>query len=75
MMATVMEIYWNLRALMALKRVSVGELAEILEVSRTTASRYKNSDIVPPGLDHEKLTRLCELLQCEPGDLIKTAND
>ncbi|MGL4497717.1 MAG: helix-turn-helix domain-containing protein [Planktothrix sp.] len=75
MTAICMEIYWNLRALMALRRVSVGELAEALGVSRVTASRYKNSDRVPPGVDHDKLLTLCELLGCEPGDLIKTTED
>ncbi|WP_368009550.1 helix-turn-helix domain-containing protein [Laspinema palackyanum] len=75
MVAILMEIQWDLAAIMARKKVSVNELADALDISRTTASRYKNSAIIPGGVDHERLTQICNLLNCTPGELLPTSRD
>lgn len=63
-------IKWNLNRIMAEKRITGRELAEKLGVHQNTISRLRRAEVMPL-LDSEKLSLLCELLNCHPCDLLE----
>ncbi|WP_368013703.1 MULTISPECIES: helix-turn-helix domain-containing protein [Laspinema] len=44
-------------------------------VSRATASKIKNADLMPSNLDHDKLNALCRYLGVTPSDLLEYVPD
>jgi putative transcriptional regulator len=68
-------ITWRLREFMARDKISVGQLAETLQVSRTTASGLKNAETMPSNLDGKKMNAICKLFNCQPGDLLQWLPD
>lgn len=67
-------IEWRLHVVMAERRMSPSELAERMGVNRVSVSRLKNSEKMP-RLHEETLNKLCNILQCQPGDLIRFTPD
>lgn len=63
-------IRWRLNSVMAEKRVTGRWLAERLGVHQNTVSRLRRAEMMPL-LDGDKLGLLCELLECQPCDLLE----
>jgi len=63
-------IEWRLNVLMAERRISGSELAERMGMNRVSVSRLKNS-LTMPRLNEATLDKLCQALDCQPGDLLR----
>ena len=72
----------NLDIMMARRKISLGELAEKIDVSRQTLSKYETIDITPANLSILKtgkakairfstLEAICKELDCQPGDILE----
>lgn len=64
-----MKIVVNLDIEMAKKRMSLNELAEKVGMSTVNLSILKNQKA--KGVRFETLTKICEVLQCTPGELLE----
>lgn len=62
------EIKNNLRVLMAKNKLNIKDVHEATGLSRTTISKLYNEESTQIGL--ETIAKLCELLNCEVGDLL-----
>jgi putative transcriptional regulator len=51
------------------ERMTYAELAKRAHISLATVYRLKSGDATK--LDLKKLNRICKVLECEPGDLLK----
>jgi putative transcriptional regulator len=67
-------IEWRLHVVMAERRMTPSELSEKMGVNRVSVSRLKNSEKMP-RLHEETLNKLCNILECQPGDLIRFTPD
>lgn len=65
-----MTIQWRLAVLMADRGVTPGELAKIAGLARGTVSRHKNMRIMPDQLSKYALSKYCQALNCQPGELL-----
>ncbi len=64
-------IRWKLRVVMADRKMTAKKLSELMGVHRVTVSGWANSDTIPNfGDSNATLDKLCNLLNCTPGDLI-----
>ncbi len=63
-------IKWHLNRVMAEKRLSGRWLADKLGVHPNTIYRLRRTDTMP-NLDGERLSKICYLLGCQPGDLLE----
>ena len=64
-------IDWNLRAVMADRKMTVTKLASLLQVNRATVSGWVKSWSIPDFSDvNDTLIKLCYYLKCTPEDLI-----
>lgn len=55
--------------MMAKRKISSKELAERLDLTESNLSILKNNK--SKGIKWQTLDKLCDILECEPGDLIK----
>ena len=69
-MLEMLMLRWRLREVMARKKMTNRELAQILGVHETSISRLKTSDTMP-RIDGNTLERLCAALTCTPEDLLE----
>ncbi len=69
-MLEMLMLRWRLREVMARRKMTNRELAQILGVHETSISRLKSSDTMP-RIDGNTLERLCEALMCTPEDLLE----
>jgi DNA-binding Xre family transcriptional regulator len=67
-------IHWKLRELMARKKKTNQEVAEMLNKHWTTISRWRTSDEMPK-IDGADLEGLCKALDCQISDLIERIPD
>lgn len=67
-------IRWKLRELMARKKKTNQEVANVLQKHWTTISRWKSTDEMPK-LDGAELDGLCKALQCQLWELIEQVPD
>lgn len=67
-----MEIHSRLSALMGAKRLSIQEVHEKTNLSRTTVSNLYNDKAT--RIDFETIKKLCVLLDCEVGELLHREN-
>ena len=67
-------IEWRLHVVMAERRISPSDLAEKMGLNRVSVSRLKNARSLP-RLSEETLNGLCNVLNCQPGDLIRFQPD
>ncbi|EKT62026.1 helix-turn-helix domain-containing protein [Providencia burhodogranariea] len=64
-----MNIIINLDVLMAERKIKSKDLALQLGITEANLSLLKNGKI--KGIKFSTLEKLCEILKCQPGDLIK----
>lgn len=66
-----MPIKWNLAYVMLDRNVKTGDLAAVTGLHPGTISKLKSQREMPRRLDRETLDRLCQALDCQPGDLLQ----
>lgn len=64
-----MPIKWRLAAVMADREMDYKDVAAATGMHPGTVSKLKNN--LPARLDIETLLKLCEALNCQPGDLLR----
>jgi putative transcriptional regulator len=68
---TTMPIKWRLAAVMADREMDYKQVAELTGMHKVTISKLKNTYEMPPRLDRDTLEKLCRVLNCQPGDLLR----
>ena len=63
------KIVIDLDRLMSEKNISLNELSEKVGITNVNLSRLKNNKV--SAIRFSTLVKLCEVLDCEPGDLIR----
>lgn len=63
----------NIDVMLAKRKMTVGELAEKVGFTMANVSLLKNGKI--KALKISTLDKLCEVLECQPGDLLEYNND
>lgn len=63
------EIIFNIDVMLAKRKMSVTELAERVGITITNISILKNGKA--KAVKVSTLTKLCEALDCQPGDLLE----
>lgn len=66
-----MTIKWRLAAVMADREMDYKQLAEKAGLHPVTVNKLKNTYVAPPRLDSSTLDKLCRVLKCQPGDLLR----
>jgi putative transcriptional regulator len=64
-----MEIVVTLDVMLATRKVRSKELAEFVGITETNLSMLKGGKV--KGVRFETLAKICEFLDCEPGDILK----
>lgn len=64
-----MPIIVRLDRMMADRKVSLNELAENMEMTNVNLSNLKNGKM--KGIRFETLGKICEYLECQPGDILE----
>lgn len=64
-----MAIIVRLDRMMADRKMSLNDLAEQVEMSNVNLSNLKNGKM--KGIRFETLDAICEVLDCQPGDLLE----
>ena len=59
----------NIDVMLAKRKMSVTELSERVGISLTNISLLKNGKV--KGMRFETLDKICEALDCQPGDLLE----
>lgn len=63
----------NLDVMMAKRKISSNELAEIIEITPANLSILKTGKA--KAIRFSTLDKLCEALKCQPGDILEYAED
>ena len=63
----------NIDVMLAKRKMSVGELADKVGFTMANVSLLKNGKI--KALKLSTLNKLCEVLDCQPGDLLEYVED
>ena len=63
----------NLDVMLAKRKMSVTELSERIGLTIANVSLLKNGRV--KGLKFSTLERICEVLECQPGDLLEYRGD
>jgi len=63
------EVYINLEALLAEKKVSKNQLQKNCRLQRTQLNNYCKNEV--SRIDLSILARICDYLECTPNDLLK----
>jgi len=63
------EIVFNIDIMLAKRKMSVTELAERVGITMANISLIKNGRV--KALKISTLTKLCEALDCQPGDILE----
>ena len=66
------EIIFNIDVMLAKRKMSVTELAERVGITTANMSVLKNGKA--KALKISTLVKLCEALECQPGDLLEYRN-
>ena len=66
-----MPIKWRLAAVMADRELDYKDVASLTGLHPVTVHKLKNTYEMPPRLDRETLEKLCRVLSCQPGDLLR----
>ncbi|TNF64156.1 MAG: transcriptional regulator [Rhodobacteraceae bacterium] len=64
-----MQIVVRLDVMLARRKMKSRELAEIVGITEQNLSLLKSGKV--KGIRFETLARICEALQCQPGDLLE----
>lgn len=68
-----MSIILRLDRVMVDRKISVNALAEKIDMSNVNLSNLKTGKM--KGVRFENMNALCEVLQCQPGDLFEYVSD
>ena len=68
-----MPIIVNLDVMLARRKMRSKELAERIGITEQNLSLLKSGKV--RGVRFETLAKICEVLQCQPGDLLEHAPD
>lgn len=68
-----MTIISNIDVMMAKRKIRLNELANLLDITEANASNLKNGKI--KALKISTLNKLCEILDCQPGDILEYVKD
>ena len=68
-----MAIMVNLDVVMAKKKISAGQLAELIDITPANLSILKNNKA--KAIRFSTLEALCRELDCQPGDILEYVND
>ena len=63
----------NLDVMMAKRKISSNELAEIIDITPTNLSILKTGKA--KAIRFSTLEKLCEALRCQPGDILEYAEE
>lgn len=63
----------NLPVLLAQRGLKVADIDRDLDISRSTLYRLYNNDVIK--IDIDAIDKLCEYLDCAPGDIILYVDD
>ena len=63
----------NLNVVLAQRKVKSKELAAYMGISETNLSLFKSGKL--KGIRFRNLEKMCEFLDCEPGDILKFEPD
>ena len=63
----------NLDVMMAKRKIGLGELADKVGITQANLSILKNSKA--KAVRFTTLDKLCEVLECQPGDLLEYMED
>ena len=63
-----MAIITNLDVMLAKRKMSVTELADKVGISIVNLSRLKKGNV--KGIRYTTLNKICEILDCKPGDIL-----
>ncbi|MBO6625484.1 MULTISPECIES: helix-turn-helix domain-containing protein [Paracoccaceae] len=66
-----MEIVVRLDVMMALRKMKGRDLAARIGITEQNLSLLKSGKV--KGIRFETLARICEVLECQPGDLLEAA--
>jgi len=66
------EMVFNIDIMLAKRKMSVTELAERVGITMANISLIKNGKV--KALKISTLTKLCEALDCQPGDILEYKN-
>ena len=64
-----MAIVVNLDVMLARRKIRSKELAEIIGITEANLSLLKSGKV--KGVRFATLSRICEVLECQPGDLLE----
>jgi len=64
-----MEVVVTLDVMLATRKVRSKDLAEFVGITEANLSLLKSGKV--KGIRFETLVKICEFLQCEPGDILK----
>ena len=68
-----MAIMVNLDVVMAKKKISAGQLAELIDITPANLSILKNNKA--KAIRFSTLEALCKVLDCQPGDILEFIPD
>jgi len=68
-----MAIIVNLDVMLAKRKMSVTELSEKLGITMANVSILKNGKA--KAIKFSTLEKICEILECQPGDILEYKND
>ena len=63
-----MAIITNLDVMLAKRKMSVTELADRVGITIVNLSRLKQGNV--KGVRYSTLNKICEVLECKPGDIL-----
>lgn len=63
------KISLELNVIMAKRNISLNELADKVGITNVNLSKIKNNKV--NAIRFSTLEKICEVLECEPGDIIK----
>ncbi len=68
-----MKIIVNLDVMMAKRKIGLASLAEKIDLTQANLSILKNNKA--KAIRFSTLLKLCEVLQCQPGDILEYVQD
>ena len=68
-----MAIITNLDVMLAKRKMSLSKLSEEVGITIVNLSRLKKGNV--KGIRYSTLNRICEVLSCEPGDILEYKED
>jgi len=68
-----MAIITNIDVMLAKRKMSVTELADRVGITIGNISRLKKGNV--KGIRYSTLNKICQILECKPGDLLDYKDD